>query len=195
MKSKASNSEEKLENHDFDLFKAIEAVDKKDYNWFSNLTEEQQKKFVPYMMLHWISAVRGNSQLSSYYLMSTELQANKHMFNEHIQRQPELQWMMLCASSPGIGKQFHQWIPHITNKAKTLKERVTQKEVKDYFEKIYKNSDSELITQYAKEFTHKQNHKHRLATIFPNMKLDDIEQLSQFVTEEDIREYEQASGN
>jgi hypothetical protein len=40
-------ADEKLENQDFDLFEALAAIDKKDYHWFDNLSEAQQKKFVP----------------------------------------------------------------------------------------------------------------------------------------------------
>jgi len=47
--------DEKFENVDFDLFKAIDAIDRKDYGWWDTLTEEQTKKFSAYMLLHWIS--------------------------------------------------------------------------------------------------------------------------------------------
>ena len=56
------SQDEKFENQDFDLFEALAAIDKKDYHWFDNLSEAQQKKFVPYMMLHWVSAVKGKAK-------------------------------------------------------------------------------------------------------------------------------------
>ena len=43
--------DEKLEKQDFNLFEAIAAIDKKDYDYYDRLTPEQQKKFVPFMML------------------------------------------------------------------------------------------------------------------------------------------------
>ena len=49
--------DEKLEKQDFDLFEAITAIDKKDYGYYDRLTPEQQKKFVPFMMVHWISYI------------------------------------------------------------------------------------------------------------------------------------------
>jgi hypothetical protein len=190
--SKAVSAEFKFQNQDFDLFQAIEAVDRKNYDWYCNLTEEQQRKFVPYMMLHWISAVKGN--LDGYYLLSTDIHANKYMFNERIQHHPELQWLMLCASSPGRGKQFHQWIPHLSEKVGSLREPVSTKTVADYFAKIYPGTDQGTIKEVAEEFTKEQNHKQRLAQIFPGMKLADIEVLAQFVTQQDIEQYEQDSG-
>ena len=105
--------DEKFENVDFDLFEALSSMDKKDYGYYDRLTEEQQKKFVHYMMMHWMSAIKSSGELGAYYLMNTDYTANKYFFNEYVQKHPKLQWLMLCASSPGMGKQFHQWIPHL----------------------------------------------------------------------------------
>lgn len=193
-KSKVS-ADEKLQNQDFDLFKSIEMVDRKDYSWFDSLTEEQQRKFVPYMMIHWISAVKSKTEISSYYLMSVDSTANKYFFNEMIQKHPKLQWLMLCASSPGIGKQFHQWIPHLSPKISNLKESADKKTVNEYFTKIYPTVDKNELSEISDDFCKHQKHKYRLAKIFPNMKLDDLELLSQVVSSEMIDQYEKESGN
>lgn len=193
--AKKISSEEKFERQDFDLFKAIEAVDKKDYTYFNGLTEEQKKKFVPYMMLHWISTVKGNSTLSGYYLLTSDMVANKHMFNEKVQHHPELQWLMMCASSPGLGKQFHQWIPHLSNKLGELRDKAKSKEVQEYFEKIYKGVDANVIKECATEYATQQNHKYRLAKLYPNMKLADIELLASCVSNDELNEYDKQSGN
>ena len=78
------SKDEKFEKVDFDLFEALSALDKKDYGYYDKLTEEQQKKFVPYMMLMWMSAIKGSSALSGYYVMNTEYAANKYFFNENV---------------------------------------------------------------------------------------------------------------
>ena len=72
--------DEKLENQDFDLFNALAALDKKDYGYYDRLTQEQQRKFVPYMMLMWMSAVKGNKDLQNYYVSSTDYYANNQCF-------------------------------------------------------------------------------------------------------------------
>lgn len=182
----------KFERQDFDLFQALEALDRKNYAYYTNLSEEQQRKFVPYMMLHWASAVKG--QLGQYYVMSTDIHANKYMFNERVQQHPELQWLMLCAVSPGHGKQFHQWVPHLSTKVGTLQEAATVKTVSEYFAKIYPGTDNSTIKEAATEFVVQQNHKHRLAQLFPEMKLADLETLAQLVTEADLDQYEQDAG-
>lgn len=182
----------KFERQDFDLFQALEALDRKDYAYFSNLSEEQQRKFVPYMMLHWSSAVKG--RLDQYYVVSTDVHANKYMFNERVQQHPELQWLMLCAVSPGRGKQFHQWIPHLSARVGNLQEAATTKTVSEYFAKIYPGTDAQTLKEVAQEFTVQQNRKHKLAQYFPDLKLQDLEVLSQIVSDADIEQYQQDSG-
>jgi hypothetical protein len=189
------STDEKFENQDFDLFKALEALDKKDYGYLDRLTEEQQKKFVPYMMTHWMSAIKASGELGAYYVMSTECAANKHLFNEYVQKHPKLQWYMLCASSPGLGKQLHQWIPHLGSKITTLKEPAKTKEIKEYYTKIYPKVDSDDIDEIAKAFVLEHKRKCYLAATYPNLKQSDIEILSQLVTEEDIKQYEKDRGN
>lgn len=191
---KSIQADEKLDKIDFDLFEAITAIDKKDYGYYDRLTDEQKKKFVPFMLIHWISCVKGNRDVQGYYLMSTEHHANKYLFNENIQKNPKLQWLMLCASSPGIGKQFHQWIPHIKERVSTLREEAKQKDIEDYYKKIYKTDDSTL-KEMTTLFVANQKRKVYLAKKFPHLKLDDIELLNELVTEKDLEQYERDSGN
>lgn len=187
--------DEKLEKQDFDVFEALTAIDKKDYGYFDRLTEEQQKKFIPYMLLHWISAIKASKDLQSYYIMSTDYAANKFMFNEAIQKHPKLQWLMLCAASPGLGKQFHQWIPHIKERVSKLKEPAKLKDIKEYFSKIYTSADKELIDEYSQSFVKTHNRKVHLSEIYPNLKLEDLETLNQIISDNDIDEYEKERGN
>lgn len=186
--------DEKFEKQDFDLFEALSALDKKDYDYYDRLSEEQQKKFVPYMMLLWTSCIKGNKELSSYYVMNTEFSANKYFFNENIQKHPKLQWLMLCTVSPGIGKQFHQWIPHVKEKVSRYKESAKEKEIKEYFNKIYK-TDTDTINELTEAYVSSQKRKVHLSSLFPNLKLSDIETLNEIVTDQDIKQYDKDSGN
>ena len=189
------SADEKFEKVEFDLFDALAAIDKKDYSYYDRLTPEQQKKFVPFMMLHWISAIKGSEGLSRYYVMSTNEYANKYLFNENVMKHPKLQWLMLCSASPGMGKQFHQWIPHIRERVSKLKESPKTKEIKDYYKKIYpKSSDSDL-NLVTDVFVDNHRKKMYIAAKFPEMKFDEIELLSEIITDEDIKKYEEAFGN
>jgi len=190
-----ASSDEKFTDIDFPLFEAITAIDRKDYGFFDKLTSEQQKKFVPWLLLHWISSVKANSALQQFHLLSTEEFANKHMFNEHVMNHPKLQWLMLCCAGLGQGKQYHQWIPHIKERVSKLKENATVKEVKDYYSKIYLKESDSTHKQLAEAFVAEQKRKVYLAEKFPNMKFDEIELLNEIISDNEIQQYEKESGN
>jgi len=192
---KQTPKDEKFENIDFDLFSAMEAMDKKNYNWYDALTEEQKKKFVPYMMIHWMSQVKARGDMQKYYVCSVDAYSNKHLFNEFVQQHPKLQWLMLCASSPNFGKQFHQWVPHLSDRISKFKEKAKEKEVKDYFSKIYSHASTEDINEISKAYVELQHKKVYLAEKFPNLKYADIEVLADLITDDDIVQHERSLGN
>lgn len=195
MSSKKLTSEEKFSKIDFDLFEALNALDKKDYTYYDRLTTEQQRKFVPYLLILWMSCVKGNVELQSYYVLSTEYHANKYLFNENVQKFPKLQWLMLCAASPGLGKQFHQFIPHIKERISLLKESAKKQDLLDYYKKIYKTLNVENIDNLATDYVKNQNRKFYISEIYPTLKLADIETLNALITDEDILQYEKDRGN
>ena len=195
-KKPAIPQDEKLENQDFNLFEALAALDKKDYGYYDRLTPEQQRKFEPFMLIKWLSYVKGTGDIAGYYVMSIEYNANKYLFNEYIyKKHTKLQWLMLCAASPGLGKQQRQWLPQIKERVSLLKNPAELKDIKEYFTKIYPKANTEDITEYSKEFVKGQKKKVHLAEIYPHLKIADIEVLSQTVTDEDITQYEKDRGN
>ena len=186
--------DEKLEKQDFDLFEALAAIDKKDYGYYDNLTDEQKRKFVPYMIILFVSTVKGSYELQNYYLSSTNYHANKYLFNENVQKNPKLQWLMLCAASPGVGKQFHTYLPHIRDRVSKLKETAKKQDIKEYYKKIYPNADQTLIDEISQLFVDQQHKKIRISKLYPGMKLDDIEVLNQIISVEDLTDYEKQYG-
>lgn len=188
------DSDLKLQHVDFDLFAALEALDRKDYGYFDTLTEEQQKKFVPYMILHWVSSIKKQGEVGKYYVLATEEFANKHIFNEYVQRHPKLQWLMLCIVSPDMGKQFHQWIPQLSNKISELRVQSKPKDYSEYLSKIYNTADTVSINELSKELSMEQNKKYLLAQLFPAMKSIDIDNLSKYVTDEELADYARQCG-
>jgi hypothetical protein len=192
-------TDEKFENQDFDLFKALAAIDRKDYEYYDRLTEEQKKKFVPFMMIKWLSSVQGSKDLQEYYIRSVNHIGNKHFLNfmigtkEH--SHPKLQWLLLCASTPGLNKIRHHWIPQLKEKVTSLKEQAQTSDVKTYFEKIYNGADKETINEISNLFCEQQKKKYYLAQKYPNMKHEDIETLNELVTKKEIDEYEEQYGN
>lgn len=91
-----------------DIKTELAAFDTKNRNFYKTLSEEERKKFSPYMMIRWGSSVTGSSELQEYYLLSTNIRLNKNFFA--LNKYPELQWLCATTVSPGIGKQYHEWI-------------------------------------------------------------------------------------
>lgn len=82
--------------------------DRKNREFYDELTPEEKKKFSNYLMIRWGSSVQGDSELQGYYLQSCNHYFNKRFFD--INRHPKLQWLCATAVSPGLGTQRHQWI-------------------------------------------------------------------------------------
>jgi hypothetical protein len=194
-KKPAVPADEKFEKQEFDLFPALQALDRKDYGYYGRLTEEQQRKFVPYMMTLWMSSIENSpkDQVMGQAYTTNEF-ANKHLFNEHIQHHPELQWMMLCAASLGQGVKKHKWIPQLSAGIASLKKRATAKDYKDYFTKVYPTASTKEVSEIAEAYTLNQQHLYRLSQLYPSMKREDLESLASMVTPADIDQYERDSG-
>ena len=81
------------------------AIDKKDRNFYNNLSDEGKKAFSAWMMMRYCSSVQGKDA-ANYIYMTNEL-AN-FQFSE-VSKHPELQWLLLSAC--GVGKiQFHPYL-------------------------------------------------------------------------------------
>jgi hypothetical protein len=186
-------SDEKFEKTEFDLFEALAAIDRKDYEYYDRLSEEQKRKFNPYMLLIWLSSVKGRDQLVS--LTRANVMANNNMFAERMQDNPKLQWLSLCAASLGKGKQFREYLPTLSKSVVDYKKIATLDEVKKYFSKLHPNVDQELINEISKLFVEQQKRKCYLAEKFPTMKIADINVLNELLTDEEIKKYERDSGN
>jgi len=83
-------------------------LDQKNRDFYSQLTEEERKKFSNFLMIRWGSSVEGSREVQEYYLQSTNHYLNRHFFA--INRHPKLQWLCASAISPGLGVFRHTWI-------------------------------------------------------------------------------------
>jgi len=193
MSKTKTSVDEKLTNVDFDLFEALAAIDNKDYNYYDNLTEEQKRKFKPYMLLIWMSSVKGKDQ--NLALKQTNRIANTHMFAEKMQDNPKLQWLTLCAASLGKGKQFREYLPTLSKSVVEYKKPATREEVVKYFTKLHPKVDVKLIDEISKLYIEQQKRTCYLAEKFPTMKITDLNVLNELITDEEIQEYEKNAGN
>ena len=84
------------------------SFDRKDRDFYDNLTDEEKKKFSNFLMIRWGSSVNGSKEMQEYYLIATNERLNKHFFD--INKHPKLQWLCATTVSPGMGSQHHNWI-------------------------------------------------------------------------------------
>jgi len=83
-------------------------LDRKNRNFYRDLTPEERKKFSNYLMIRWASGVQGARELQEFYVIATNERLNKHFFS--LGKLPDLQWLCATTVSPDLGAQRHQWI-------------------------------------------------------------------------------------
>lgn len=96
------------------LNEMLSALDRQDFDWYKNLSDEDKKAWSSWLTLRYASSVKGKGQDDA--LLNTNEFVNKHYL--HLYKDDDLMWRLLCLT--GTGKsQFHEWIkpPH-SNKAK-----------------------------------------------------------------------------
>lgn len=119
----------------------MRCLDLKNRSFYDELSDEERKKFSPFLMIRWGSTVGGSQELQEYYIQSCNHYVNKHFFT--INRHPKLQWLLATAVSPGLGAQSHSWIG-------TKKKEKGSNDVKKSLMKIFPNmklSDIEIMSK------------------------------------------------
>lgn len=84
--------------------------DRKNRRFFDELTEEEQRKFSPFLMIRWGSSVEGSRELQEFYVVATNERLNKHFFAVNGTRHKKLLWLMATSVSPDLGSYRHTWI-------------------------------------------------------------------------------------
>ena len=126
---------------DLPLNQVLGALDNKDMEFWDRCTPEQQKKIAPFLLNRYMSLVKGNTELASYYLMATNQRVNSNYFS--LSKHPKLIWQLLCTVSPGMGKQFHQWVGN--KKKKKDKSNEIRKTLAEMYPNM-KNDELDLMT-------------------------------------------------
>lgn len=86
------------------------ALDRKDRGFYDDLTDEERKKFSPYLMLRYSACVEGSPDLQAWYLRATNERVNKNFFDVSTTQHKKLQWLICTTASPGMGAQRHYWL-------------------------------------------------------------------------------------
>ncbi len=114
--------------------------DRKNREFYDDLTDEERKKFSNYLMIRWGSTVQGSRDLQEFYVIATNERLNKHFFA--VNKHPRLQWLMATTVSPGMGTHRHQWIA-------PKKKDAGSNEIKKQLMELYPNMKSQDIEVLA----------------------------------------------
>ena len=139
-----------------DIFNEMAKFDNKDREFFDCLSEEEKKKFSPFLMIRWGSCVEGDADLQAYYLMSTNERLNKNYFDISGTQHKKFQWLMATTVSPGLGKQRHNWIKQKKRETANVKSEKLLRELypqckDDEIELLAEINDKSDIKQLARE--------------------------------------------
>ena len=97
-----------------DIFRVLAALDAKDYHFFANLTDEEVKALVPFVVARWMS---GTTDARQVFFLNEVVNPYLFSLTEHKQ----LLWDLLLIANSGK-KQRYAWnaLPSKKNTAKPL---------------------------------------------------------------------------
>ena len=122
--------------------------DLKNRNFYTDLTDEEKKKFSNFLMIRWGSSVQGSRDLQEFYLISTNERLNKHFFT--INKHPHLQWLCASSVSPGMGAHRHQWISPKKKDENSANAGTKKKQLLTLFPNM-KGSDAEAMSKIVSQ--------------------------------------------
>jgi hypothetical protein len=97
----------------------LSAMDRRDFDWYSNLADEQKKTFSSWLFLRYASSAKGKDK--DELLLNTNEFVNKNYTD--LYKHEDLMWKLFCLTSTGK-KQFHEYIKPPNSRIK--KDTVTQ---------------------------------------------------------------------
>lgn len=125
-----------------DIFDLLKNIDKRNQDFYKQLTDEQIKEFAPSVAMRWASSA-SNDELSDIMLVLINERVNINFWD--IYDHPELQYRLMASS--GVGKVLrHQWIPQSPKKEKD------EAKVKDFIQTFWKDADENEIEIIINQF-------------------------------------------
>ena len=84
-----------------DIKRELNAVDRKIYDFYDNLTDEEKKSFSPYILMRYTASVQGDRDIQEWFLEMTNELVNKNHWDlskEH----KALLWKLFAATGAGV---------------------------------------------------------------------------------------------
>lgn len=91
-----------------DIKRELKAVDNKDYDFYSKLTDEEKKSFSPFILMRYTASVQGDREVQEHFLEMTNECVNKNhwvLSKNH----KELLWKLFAATGVGISA-YHPYL-------------------------------------------------------------------------------------
>lgn len=136
----------------FDIFKLIEQIDRNNYQYVLNLSDEDLKNIQPFIIQRYFSSAPSQSGLNRYFLIVAS-DINRDMWKCNDKK---LNLLMMAAAGTGR-KEYHSWIKSPTTKTKPRElEEIVKKqfnlrddEVKLFFKINEKKTILKELSQYG----------------------------------------------
>ena len=91
-----------------DIKLELDAVDRKNYNFYENLSDEEKKVFSPYILMRFVSNVQGSQDVQEWFIETTNELVNKNHWDLS-KNHKALLWKLYAAT--GIGtKYYHPYL-------------------------------------------------------------------------------------
>ena len=84
-----------------DISKQLSSVSKKNYSFYSRLSEQGQKEFNPYILMRFVSNPDGDTDIQSWFIELINEYVNKN-FWELNKTHKELLWKLYAAAGVGV---------------------------------------------------------------------------------------------
>jgi hypothetical protein len=91
-----------------DIKRELKAVDNKDYDFYSKLTDEERKSFSPFILMRYTASVQGDREVQEHFLEMTNECVNKNhwvLSKNH----KELLWKLFAATGVGASA-YHPYL-------------------------------------------------------------------------------------
>ena len=116
----------------------LNAIDRRDFDWYSNLSDDMKKKWSSWLFVRYASSVKGKD--GGEALLNTNEFVNKYYTD--LYKHEELMWKLMCLTGTGK-KQFHEWIKPPTSTKKKDK-------VSEFISETFPHMKSDEIELYRK---------------------------------------------
>jgi hypothetical protein len=83
-----------------DIKRELNAVDRKVYDFYDNLTDEEKKAFSPYILMRYTASVQGDRDTQEWFLEMTNEMVNKHHWTLS-KNHKSLLWKLFAATGTG----------------------------------------------------------------------------------------------